>query len=131
MIPVMKNAALSIAIVLVSLPLFAQKRAFTIEDFYRVRTVSELALSPDQQRVAFTVATPDLRHGKRTTRIWMAGADGADPHQVTSGDTDSEGAFSPDGRWLAFIRLKDSLSTLYLLPLGGGEPRVLTICGRS
>ncbi len=122
----MKNAALSIAIVLVSLPLFAQKRAFTIEDFYRVRTVSELALSPDQQRVAFTVATPDLPHGKRTTRIWMAGADGADPHQVTSGDTDSEAAFSPDGRWLAFIRLKDSLSNLYLLPLGGGEPRALT-----
>lgn len=122
----MKRIALFAALLLVTTPLFAQKRAFTLEDFYRVRTVSELALSLDERHVAFTVATADLPRGKRTTRIWMAGADGSDAHQVTSGDLDSAPAFSPDGRWLSFVRVKDGLSNLYLLPLGGGEPRQLT-----
>ncbi|HEX9163326.1 MAG TPA: S9 family peptidase [Thermoanaerobaculia bacterium] len=122
----MRKLALSAALLLVALPLFAQKRAFTIEDLYRLRSVTELALSHDERRVAFTVATTDLPHGKRTTRIWMAGADGSDPHQVTSGDLDSSPGFSPDNRYLSFVRTKDGLGNLYLLPLGGGEPRELT-----
>ncbi|HSP15431.1 MAG TPA: S9 family peptidase [Thermoanaerobaculia bacterium] len=122
----MKKLAISAAILLVSLPLFAEKRAFTIEDFYRIRDVSELAVSRDGRRVAFTVESTDLPHHKRTTRIWMTGADGADPHEVTSGDRDSNPAFSADGRWLSFVRTKDDQSNLYLLPLAGGEPHELT-----
>ncbi len=122
----MKRIAIAAVIVFASLPLFAQKRAFTIEDFYRIRNAGDLALSGDGKRVAFTVTTTDLPRGKRTIRVWMAGADGTDPHEVTSGDNDSSPAFSPDGRWLSFIRTKDSQSNLYLLPLAGGEPRQLT-----
>jgi Tol biopolymer transport system component/DNA-binding winged helix-turn-helix (wHTH) protein len=41
--------------------------------------------------------------------------------------TDSQPAFSPDGRWLAFIRsLNSTVSDLYLLSLDGGEPQPLT-----
>jgi dipeptidyl aminopeptidase/acylaminoacyl peptidase len=122
----MKRTLLAAALLLVSLPLFAEKRAFTIEDFYRIRTVSDLAVSKDGRRVAFTVATTDLPRGKRTTRIWMTGADGTDPHEVTSGDLDSSPAFSEDGMWLSFVRTKDGVPNLYLLPLAGGEPRQLT-----
>ncbi|GAC1428084.1 MAG: S9 family peptidase [Thermoanaerobaculia bacterium] len=45
---------------------------------------------------------------------------------MTSGDVDSAPAFSPDGHSLSFIRLKEGLTNLYLLPMGGGEPRQLT-----
>ena len=109
-------------ILLFAVPLLAQKRAFTIEDFYRVKVANDLALAPDERRVAFTVATTDLPHGKRTMQIWISGADGTDPHAVTSGDDDSSPAFSPDGRWLSFVRSDN----IYLLPLNGGEPRQLT-----
>lgn len=122
----MKKLAVSFALLLLALPLFAQKRAFTIEDFYRVKNASDLVLSRDERRLAFTVASTDLPRGKRTTQIWMAGADGSDPHAVTSGDTDSSPAFSPDGRWLSFIRTKGDDTNLWLLPLAGGEPHQLT-----
>lgn len=122
----MRKLALSAAILLVALPLLAGKRAFTIEDFYRVRNASDLTLSPDQSRVAFAVSATDLAHGKKTTRIWVAGADGSDPHPVTAGTDDSAPQFSPDAQWLSFIRTKDGTSNLYLMPLGGGEPRQLT-----
>jgi dipeptidyl aminopeptidase/acylaminoacyl peptidase len=122
----MKRIAAATAVFLVVLPVFAQKRAFTIEDFYRLRTVSDLALSHDERRLAFTVTTTDLPRGKKTTRIWVAGADGSNPHQVTTGDSDSAPGFSPDGSLLSFVREKDSVSNLYVLPLGGGESRQLT-----
>ncbi len=122
----MRKLALSAAIFLITIPLFAAKRAFTIEDFYRVRNAGELTLSADESRVAFTVTATDLARGKRTTNIWIAGASGTDPHPVTSGGADSKPGFSADGQWLSFIRTKDGADNLYLMPLGGGEPRQLT-----
>src|SRR4051794_14270782 len=67
-IPPMKR--LLFVLLLVAVPLAAQtKRAFTIEDFYRVRSLGDLSLSPDGRTLLFTVSTSDLPHAKRTTRL--------------------------------------------------------------
>ena len=102
---------------------FAQsKRAFTIEDLYRVKNVGDLALSPDGRMLAFTVTTSDLPHAKRTSNIWVMDVDGKNAHALTQGSGDSTPRFSPDGKQLAFLRD----SNLYLLPLAGGEAKQLT-----
>src|ERR1700738_3410866 len=108
--------------VALAFPLSAQKRAFTIEDLYRVKNIAGLALSPDGRTLAFTVATSDLPHAKRSTKIWLMDADGGNLRQVTNGDADSSPAVSPDAPTLAFA----GSNNLSLLPLGGGEPRQLT-----
>src|SRR5438552_621391 len=69
-------SGLAIAL-LVALSAVAQKRAFTIEDFYRVKTLSELSLSHDGKSLVFTVAAPDLPRAKRSQRIWIIDAPGA------------------------------------------------------
>src|SRR5206468_10415809 len=67
---------LLLLLLLVSTPLLAQsKRAFTIEDVYRIRNVGALSLSPDGRSLLFTVATSDLAQTKRTTRVWIMDAD--------------------------------------------------------
>jgi dipeptidyl aminopeptidase/acylaminoacyl peptidase len=115
--------ALSFALLFVAAAVYAQnKRAFTIEDLYRVKNVGDLTLSPDGRTLAFTVITSDLPRAKRTSKIWVMNADGTNAHAITEGSGDSTPRFSPDGKQLAFIRD----SNLYLLPLGGGEAKQLT-----
>src|SRR5689334_5233227 len=105
---------LSIALLFIAAAAFAQsKRAFTIEDLYRVKNVGDLALSPDGKMLAFSVTTSDLPHAKRTSKIWVMDADGQNAHAITQGSGDSTPRFSPDGKQLLFVRD----SNIYLLPL--------------
>ncbi|HWW60954.1 MAG TPA: DPP IV N-terminal domain-containing protein, partial [Thermoanaerobaculia bacterium] len=120
----MKTRSLTLlAAFVLCVPLAAQKkRAFTIEDLYRVKSVSGLAVSADGRSAAFSVATPDLARAKRTSVVWMMNADGTGLRQVTRGSNDSSPSFSPDGRALAFVRSDN----VHLLPVAGGEARQLT-----
>jgi dipeptidyl aminopeptidase/acylaminoacyl peptidase len=122
----MKKVVSLLVVFLCAAGAFAAKRAFTIEDFYRVKTVSDLVLSPDGRMLAFTVATPDLPRAKRTTAIWVARTDGTDLRQLTRGEKDSAPHFSPDGRSLTFMRDVDGTPQIFVLPLTGGEAHQLT-----
>ncbi len=99
----------------------AQKRAFTIEDLYRVNQVSDLSLSPDGKRALFVVGAPDLPRAKRTAHIWIMDVDGKNARAITQGDkSESSPRFSPDGKWIFYVSSADS--SLYLMSTAGGEP---------
>lgn len=122
----MKRVLAILLLVLVPAAASAQKRAFTIEDLYRVKGIGDLELAPDGRTLAFSVTTSDLSKGKRSTRIELMDADGKNLRALTQGDGDSSPHFSPDGRQLAFIREAGGSSNLFLLPLNGGEAHQLT-----
>ena len=105
----------------------AQKRAFTIEDLYRVKSISDVHVSPDGKSIIYAVATSDLARAKRIAHIWTMGSDGQNPRQLTSGEKgESSPMLSPDGNWILYISAKDGGPQLYLLPTGGGEAKKLT-----
>lgn len=119
----MRRTVLLIVAFVLTLPLTAQsKRAFQLEDLYRLKSIGGLAVSPDGKTLAFTVGSSDLPRGQRTSAIWAMAADGSNLRQLTRGEHDSGASFSPDGKTLAFLRD----GNLQLLPLAGGEPRRLT-----
>ncbi len=105
----------------------AQKRAFTIEDLYRIKNLSDTHISPDGRTIIFVVTTSDLARAKRASRIWAMDVDGQHPRQLTVGDVNEFSPnFSPDGRQILFISAKEGSANLYLRDAGGGEPRRLT-----
>ena len=73
--------------------------------------------------MACVVATIDLDENLTRSRVWLDGA------PVSAGPFDTEPAWSPDGRWLAFTSRrgeKKGDSTLHVMPVGGaGEVRTL------
>lgn len=66
----------------------AQKRAFTIEDLYRIKSISDVRISPDGKSVVYAVATSDLARVKRVSHIWTMDIDGRNARQLANGEKD-------------------------------------------
>ena len=124
----MRRALLLFTLLLLSItPLLAQKRAFSIEDLYRVKNISDLHVSPDGKTLIFSLSTSDLARAKRNAHVWAMDIDGRNPRQWTvSEKSESSPLFSPDGKQILFISSKDGSANLYLMNAGGGEWHKLT-----
>jgi len=105
-----------------------QKRALTLDDFWSLKTVSAMRLSPDGRIVAYVVGDYDEAHNHAHTAIWLTSLDGAWTRQFTSGEaSDTQPRWSPDGARLAFVSTRhEEKSQIYVIDLTGGEPRRLT-----
>jgi tricorn protease len=59
--------------------------------------------------------------------IWLVGRDGGDALRLTSSEgAETDPAFSPDGRWIAFTGQYGGDTDVFVIPATGGEPRRLT-----
>ena len=105
----------------------AEKRAFQIEDLYRLKGVQHLALSPDGSRLAFEVSSQDLKAAKRDTQLWvLETATGAAKQLTFSGKADTSPLWSKDGKTLYFLSSREGGSQLWALDASGGEARKVT-----
>lgn len=59
--------------------------------------------------------------------LWLVPRDGGDARRLTSADgAETDPAFSPDGKWIAFTGQYAGNTDVYVVPAEGGEPRRLT-----
>jgi dipeptidyl aminopeptidase/acylaminoacyl peptidase len=67
---------------------FAQqtKRALTIEDILKLKTISEVQISPDGKWVAYTVSEMDMKKDKSLTRVYSIPMNGGEPIAITGKD---------------------------------------------
>jgi dipeptidyl aminopeptidase/acylaminoacyl peptidase len=83
--------------------LTSQGRAFTPNDWYRITTVSNPAVSPDGKQIAFTVTTVVAAENKRHSEVWLVPAAGGEPTRMTSPGVESTNPrWAPDGKLLLF-----------------------------
>ena len=84
----MKHCLFSIIIILTfSSPLFSQKKAFTIQDLYKVKYVGAPVLSHSGTRIAFTVTNYDMYKGTSNSDIYTMNNDGTDTRKVIATDS--------------------------------------------
>ncbi len=78
-------------------------------------------LHPDGHRVAYVLTETDLEADRyvRTIHLW----DGERNRRFTHGPSDTLPRWSPDGRWLAFLRkgADEDEAQLHVMPADGGE----------
>ena len=92
-----------LALALLPAGLAAQPRAMQPNDWHKLTTVSQPAMSPDGRQVAFTVTTVNERENKRHQEVWMVPTAGGDAVRYTAPGYESSGPrFSPDGKYLFF-----------------------------
>ncbi len=111
---------------------FAQKRNITEKDLFDFVWIGDPQISPDGTRVAFVRVTVNEKKEGYNTSIWSVPvAGGEEPHQLTKGDHDSAPRWSPDGKFLLFLRGtekegKPEPPQLSILPMAGGDSFVFT-----
>lgn len=89
---------------IIALPAPAEKRAFTLQDLYEIKSIGAPHISPTGSQVAFTVTTYDLVHSERSTHLWLMNMDGSDLHQLTEGDLSvSHPRWHPGGHSLLYV----------------------------
>jgi len=99
-------------------------------DLALLRLIGSPAIAPDGRHVVAAFTRIDLDADQYQGELWLAGSDeSADPpRKFTEGLHDRSPKYSPDGRWLAFLRSDpaDAPAQLYVMPVAGGEPRRIT-----
>src|SRR6266550_1801676 len=104
------------------MPVAAQKRAITIDDYLALKSVGNPQVSPDGKWVAYTVTEQSLKDNRGITRIWLADVASGSARQLTAGPgSDRQPRWSPDGRTLAFVSTRENGAQLWVLPVVGGE----------
>jgi len=104
---------------------------FTTDDLVRIANLSELDLSPDGEYVVYSVGEPNFEEDAARYDLWRARFDGSERRALTrTADADEyQPAFSPDGRWIAFLSDRgdeDAETQVWLMRVDGGEAEVLT-----
>ncbi len=107
----------------------AQTAPFTAERMWSLDRLGEPALSADGRLAALPVTRYDVGENKGFTDLWLLATSGGPARQLTSDPAaDLQPAFSPDGKWVAFVsrRGEDKQNQLYVIPTDGGEARRVT-----
>jgi dipeptidyl aminopeptidase/acylaminoacyl peptidase len=104
-----------------------ESRVPTIDEIIELKRPGSVALSPDGSRVAFTVSETNWEDNAYETEIFLVKASGGPIVQLTRGKKSSMSpAWSPDGRWIAFLSDRTDKRQLYLISPDGGEARAIT-----
>jgi len=122
-----KKASFLFILLLMISSIFAQKRAFTIEDLYKIKSIGSQVISNDGSKIAFTVTESDMKNAKSNTEIYLMNVDGTNQRQLTNNEAaDFNPIWKNDDSGIIFTSTRTGSSQLFCLPIYGGEAKQIT-----
>ena len=134
----------SVALLLPLVLLGQSKRMMTTDDLMRIRGVGGVALSPNGERVLYTVSAWEHANARgdtalgdkhdRRSHVWIVPFAGGTPRQLTSSERgESQPQWSPDGSMISFVSARGAAvgedgpkPQIWVLNADGGEGWALT-----
>ncbi len=97
------------------------------EDLFKLNFIQDGQLSPDGKTIAYTISTMDGGGEKEKVAIWLLSLETGISNQLTSGlAQDTNPAWSPDGKLIAFLSTREDKPQIRLIAVDGGESWPLT-----
>ncbi len=99
----------------------------TFEDVISLRSVGGVSLSADGRSVVYSVQATDWTDNRYDTELWLSknGEPGFQLTNTPKGNS-SNGSFSPDGKWIAFLSTRGNKNQIHVIRTDGGEARAVT-----
>src|SRR5215204_1761465 len=132
----LRVSLLLIIVVSLAAPALAQKRSITEKDLFNLVWIGDPQISPDGSRVAFVRVTVNDKKDGYNTAIWTVTTATGETRQLTNGPRDTTPRWSPDGKYLLFVRAPEvsgrvEAAQLFMLAMAGGEPFQFTTLPRG
>ncbi len=127
--PVKKGIFTVMSFLLTATSLLAQeagRRPMTVDDAMNMVRLENVLMSPDGKRVFFSKSELDWGENKRKSSHYMTAADAGEAIQFIGEAGGSAFQFSPDGKYLSFLRNVDEKEQIFWLGMSGGEAVKLT-----
>ncbi len=107
--------------------LAADPHPFSIRDMLAMDRISDWQVSPDGDKVAFSISVTDLDANRRRTDVYVARIDGSEIRKLTNNpSSDGQPRWSPDGKSLYFLSTRSGSQQVWRLSLNGGEAEPVT-----
>mgnify|MGYP001362383860 CR=1 FL=1 len=101
-----------------------KKRLLKAEDLCRLNIIGDVAISPDESKIAYTMEKISDDKRKYFAHTYLLDIKTKETCQFTFGEVhDGALSWSPDGRSVAFISSRDKKTGLYIIPAGGGAEK--------
>jgi TolB protein len=89
--------------------------------------VENPSFSPDGSKIVFTQRTTVENDTQRSTGLWVVDLNTGQLTSLVKADSGAyDGAWSPDGKWVAYIQRDGTNNDLWVVPASGGQPTQLT-----
>lgn len=99
----------------------AEPQALTVEDLWGMQRMGEAELSPDGERLVFTVTEYDMEKNSGITQLWIVDSQGQNLKQLTRSGNNHTPRWKPDGSAITFLSDRNETSSIYSLSMQGGE----------
>ncbi len=113
--------------ILISNIIHSQKKAFTIADLYKIKTISMPVVDNNNSKMLFSVTNYDLPNNKSNTDIYISNLKGKNFRKLTNNKSaDYNPIWCKNNNGFYFVSYRSGSAQVYYLPLNGGEAKQIT-----